>query len=213
MAFTGGLGSLSVLNNTQATIFYRIHRLGVGNTLDVNFGIADTDTPPTGQNNGTSYESQLNFSGNSSLTLSEFRPRNGGTLMDTAAYWDPEMWFGVYQVIDSVSNTTVFYYQSEFDEAPIRLQGFMSGTFTMNFRNGVTNDNDLINFLVLNGLPVGGGTQDVYYLDDIYVDLDGENLVSPVAIASVPEPSTIALLLGGIGGWGAWSRLRRKNCS
>ena len=198
---------------TTATLFYRVYRTAVNNTPDVNFGAADIGTITDGTNNAANFQSQLNVSGGSVAngTTDIFRPRNGGGTVDTGVHWLEGMWFGIFQVIDTVTNTSLFYYQSEADSEPILLFGQVSGTSTMAFRNGGSRpDSDLTNFLVTNGLP-GGGVNDVFYLDDIYLDLSGENLVSPVPIVSVPEPGITGLVLASLGGLAVMARRRHRS--
>lgn len=197
---------------TTATLFYRVYRTTVNNTPDVNFGASDIGTITDGTNNATNFQSQLNVSGGSLAagTTDIFRPRNGGGTVDTGVHWVEGTWFGIFQVIDNATNTSLFFYQGESDSEPILLFGQVSGTSTMAFRNGGSRpDTDLTNFLATNGLP-GGGVNDIFYLDDIYLDLSGENLLSPVPIASVPEPATAGLVLASLSGLAAMARRRSR---
>lgn len=191
-AFTGSLGALSIANNTTATVFYRVYRLGLGNAPDVNWGIADDPSTPTGSvNAGGFYESQLNVSGAVGTGQNaEFSPRNGGTTINTDVVFTPGTWFGIFQVINSTTNQSQFYYLPEDGTTPTLLKS-SGGTGLANFRNGTTNNNTLSNFLMLAGLPPSGAAnQDTFYLDDIYVDISGSNLLAPVSISSVPEPTS-----------------------
>lgn len=192
-AFTGQIVDaatgtpMPIVNLTTGTLFYRIYRVSVNNTPDVNFGGADLGTLTNNVNNAANYQSQLNVSGGTDI----FRPRNGGSTVDTGVNWTAGTWFGIYQVIDTASNSTLFFYQGEADAEPIPLGGM-----SMAFRNGggTRGTTDIGYFLAVNGLP-GGGVNDIYYLDDIYYDTTDVNLDAPVPIASVPEPSTYGLLL------------------
>lgn len=185
-----------IANLTTATLFYRVYRQSVSNLPDVNFGGADIGTLTDNVNNAANYQSQVNISGGSDI----LRPRNGGGTVDTGVSWFSGAWFGIYQVIDTATNSSVFYYQTEFDTEPIRLQGVMSGIYDMAFRNGGDRPATEIGyFLAVNGIT-GAGPNDIFYLDDIYLDLSGENLVAPVPIFSVPEPSACALVLLALGG-------------
>lgn len=202
-----------ILNLTTGTLFYRIYRESVSNTPDVNFGGADQGPVTNGVNNADKYQSQLNVSGGSVVagTTDIFRPRNGGGTVDTGVHWSEGSWFGIYQVIDTTTNTSVFYYQGESDLAPIRLQGVSSGTFNMAFRNGASRGStDIAYFLATNGLP-GGGVNDIFYLDDIYLDVSGANLVGPVSIVSVPEPSVYGFVLVTLCGVAALARRRHRS--
>jgi hypothetical protein len=202
-----------IANLTTATLFYRVYRTTVSNTPDVNLGAADIGTITDGANNAANFQSQLNVSGGSLAagTTDIFRPRNGGGTVDTGVHWLEGMWFGIFQVIDAASNTSLFFYQSELDSEPILLFGQVSGTSNMAFRNGGSRpDTDLTNFLATNGLP-GGGVNDIFYLDDIYLDLSGENLVSPVPIVSVPEPATTGLVLASLCGLAVMARSCRRS--
>jgi hypothetical protein len=193
-AFTGDLGALSVANNTTATLFYRIYRLGMGDALstpDINFGLADDATPPSPMVVGAPYESQLNISGAiGAAQHAEFSPRDRNGTADTNVPFSTLIFYGIFQVIDSVNDNTQFYYQRATDPAPILLTG---GDNIYSFRNGTPNANPLINFLMLGGTPAGAGAvQDTFYIDDIYLDTAGINLIAPVPIVGVPEPAAIS---------------------
>lgn len=199
---------MSIANLTTGTLFYRIYRVSLSDTPDVNFGGADLGTLTDNVNNAANYQSQLNVSGGSIVagTTDVFRPRNGGGTVDTGVHWTSGTWFGIYQVIDTQTNTSLFYYQGESDPEPILLTGPDGAPSNMAFRNGGSRPStDIGYFLVVNGLP-GTGANDIFYLDDIYLDASNINLVAPVAI---PEPDVRALLVAALAG-GVALTLRRR---
>ncbi|MES2661144.1 MAG: PEP-CTERM sorting domain-containing protein [Verrucomicrobiota bacterium] len=195
-AFAGALTTLTIPNNSTATLFYRIYRLG-SNAPDVNFGVSDqtANLIPTA-NAGLDYQSQLNVSGGvGNAQNSEFSPRNGGGTSNTDVIWTANTYFGIYQVVNTSTNTTQFYYQRVTDPAPILLTSVPGAVSNQAFRNAGTRPGTAMShFLMVAGVPAGGGTQDVFYLDDIYIDLAGANLTAPVLI---PEPATGCLMMAG----------------
>lgn len=218
-AFTGQIVDAStgtanpIVNLQTGTLFYRVYRESVNNTPDINFGGADIGTVTDNTNNAANYQSQLNVSGGSVMagTTDILRPRNGGGTVDTGVHWTAGTWFGIFQVIDTATNTTQFYYQGESDPAPILLTGPGGSPSNMAFRNGGSRPStDIGYFLAVNGLP-GGGVNDTFYIDDIYVDATSANLVSPVPISSVPEPTVAGVAFAALCGVALIGR-RRRSC-
>lgn len=192
-----GGASLVIADGTTATLFYRIYRRGT--TPNFNAGLSDV----TGTGSGD-YESQLNVQDTADDFFQVRDGDNNSTTTSgftiTSRVFDPDTWLGVFQVIDNgdalnpqTDESTRFYIQSATDASPVLLTG---GDNIFTFRNDTAGA--LTNFLVRST----GGTD--FFVDDIYVDLSGENLVAPVTI---PEPASLGLL--AMAGMGLIGRRRR----
>ena len=96
-------------------------------------------------------------------------------------------WYDIWMVLNNSADTYQMYYSENGGAQTLATAGSPSlNTFTM--RNGGA---QAINaFMVATSQMTGGATTS--YIDDIYIDTTGSNLISPV-----PEPS--AALIGGLG--------------
>jgi hypothetical protein len=185
-SFVNGTGSVNIAralsggglaNGSTGTLFFRLNAAAA-----VNFNIGASDVAPANfTNDFNNFESQIRLSG---VNASEVDIRNGaafttGTGSNTTTY-TPDTWFNVWMVIHNDTDTTQFYVSGSSGGAA--SAPFAQGTF----RNGVAG-NPLITFYsrTSSATPV--------FVDDIYFDPAGANLLNPI-----PEPSSVALIALGL---------------
>lgn len=178
-----------VNSSTAATLFFRARKdAGV---VNMSWGASDVATPTV---NFGDYETQFNIQDTSSNTL---QVRNGSNFGPVDAFAD-NVWYDLWMVIDNNANTYEAYIQGGAFGSVTQLD--LVGPVTeFGFRNGGAND--LIRALIRNGANHNAN----FYIDDVYLDLAGQNLANPSA---VPEPSTWLLL--GLSSLGLYVARRRK---
>jgi hypothetical protein len=186
--------SMLLPDGAVGTLFFRLRRSA---TWNMSVGASDLTPGLGGVFND--YESQLNFNRSDGNNYTRFNDASnaGGAFVNIDS--DPaagqqfdvlvNLWYNFWIVIDSSTNTSTAWVSADGALTPdFQLVGETSGLASFRFRNGTTNNNALINFLVMtSGTHTGPA-----YLDDIYFDSTGQNLNNPI-----PEPSSALALLGG----------------
>ena len=131
----------------------------------MNFGLSDVNPP--GDGGWNDFEAQIRDNQQGGL---DFRDNGGFTnLLD---FLEIEEWYQVWMVIDNNEDVLQGYIQSEvsFPEQTPLTAGAQD---TFDFRFGT--DDPLSTFY----LRAGANHEGDWYLDDVYLDLDGENLSVP----------------------------------
>lgn len=197
-SFVNGAGSVNIArtfpggglaDGSTGTLFFRLNAPAA-----VNFNIGASDVAvATLTLDFNNFESQIRL-GNSAANATEVDVRNGaafttGTGSNTTTY-TPDTWFNVWLVINNNTDTTQFYVSGT-------AGGNASTPFAQStFRNGVAS-NPLITFFsrTSSASPV--------FVDDIYFDPAGANLLNPI-----PEPASFSLTIFGLAG--LFNRRQRK---
>jgi hypothetical protein len=168
--------------NTAATLFFRLRREGAVNTSS---GLSDD---PTGSLFG-SFEAQLN-----SQSTDVFNVRDGGAFDPLGAgSFANSAWYNVWMVVNNSTDTYQLWLDTgNFGNPSTALTHVPdpnggAGDFTFGFRNGGPAANPLN--AVLFAIGSDANSNGTLYVDDIYVDVAGQNLTNPV-----PEPTVAALI-------------------
>ena len=171
--------------STASTVFFRMY--SASTVMNIVAGATETPSAAFGDyatiarlNSTTGLDV---YNGN---TLGNPAASNGGYLTADVTPLSAK-WYDIWLVINNSADTYQMYYSEDGGAQTLATAGSPSlNTFTM--RNGGV---QAINaFMVATSQMTGGATTS--YIDDIYIDTTGSNLISPV-----PEPS--AALIGGLG--------------
>lgn len=181
-------------SSSAATLYYQVKRLDLLNTST---GLSDLAAP--GTTDFADFEVQLNV--NITSNPQSFRIRDAGAFDTLSATgtgqtdFNSQTAYHIFHVVDNAANTSKVYIQSATDAAPVLQFNGSQQDFT--FRNGAA-ANDLLTFLARSGAAGTGvaGHVGPLYIDNIYVDTTGSNLVAPAPLISgvIPEPSSVAVL-------------------
>ena len=171
----------TIASGTTATLFMRVRSTADARTVDgvatdLVFGLSDSATP----------SDWINFEGYARLYDADaaaaigvtMEVRNGSSDFVNVGTASADAWFNVWMVIDNTAQTTDIYFNTgAVDATDASTQSYMDG----GFRRG--DGNDLVSLFVRNNQGVTTG-----YIDDIYIDTTGENLISPLTVS---EPGTV----------------------
>jgi glucose/arabinose dehydrogenase len=167
-------------NNSTATLFLRFRFNGQKN---YSFGMSDVAAPA----DFGAFESQFNH--NNAANDARMRDAAAFTPLSPASPHQPNTWYNIWMVINNSTDTTTVYIDSTTPPGASTSALQSNGAKTaFTFRNsgGGTVANDLLSFAVLTG--GAGGTDEGHngelYIDDIWIDKAGQNLVNPVSPAS-----------------------------
>jgi hypothetical protein len=198
---------LNILNTSSAsTVFMQFYlpnlTSSTANTISMNLCIDGNSagTPPT-DSSGNS-QVQFNYDNNNAGgspggSASPFRIRGGGaffaaSLTSNGTYYQPiagatyNLWF----VIDNSADTYSLYLQGGDIATPTLLYGAATTTSTFGFRNTSSG--------TLNYIDIGPGSTLINttpnpFVDNIYVDRNGANLINPTAVTE-PGAFSFAVL-------------------
>ncbi len=181
--------ALRVVQGSTATLFFRV--AWDISQVDTSLGMSDVANPISDVifNSFTQFESQFTLS--FTPGADDVAMRDGGSSRVLATNVSPLDWYNVWMVIDNANDTTQLFMQGGGFTIQTRLD--YQGDTTFLFRNGVAN-NDLLTFFIATGRNTSNQppnpTENVgpVYVDDVYIDTAGLNLMNPV-----PEPGGIAL--------------------
>ncbi len=178
-------------NGTTATLFFRM--AWDIKSVDLSIGMTDVANPisDTIFNSFTQFRSQLAASFTPGFDNLAVRDVNGVQKLTTDV--SPLSWYNIWMVINNTTDTTQFYIQgSEFASQTLLTS---QGNSSFTFRNGTTTNN-LVTLFIATGRNLANFPPNPQenigpvYLDDIYVDQSGQNLVNPV-----PEPGSFLLAM------------------
>jgi hypothetical protein len=149
--------------------------------VNVSWGASDLAAPTAFGD----FEAQLNIQDGSTTLL---RVRDGG-VAEPLETFATNTWYSTWLVINNLDNNYEVWMQGGALAVPTKLDdndGPNIGNTLFGFRNGAAT-NDLVSAF----LRTGGNHNSNFYVDDIYLDVTGQNLSNPAAI---PEPSAVALI-------------------
>ncbi len=150
----------SIENNTTGTLFFRMRRDGQVNSST---GLSDLAQPT----NFNAFENQVNVQNSLNLNL---RDGNSFTAVDT---FDEDTWYCVWLVSNNTTDTYRAYMKGgALDQATLLESN--NGQTDFNYRNGTESTISTFFARYLN-------SSGRFYLDDIYVDNNGENLSMPTS--------------------------------
>jgi hypothetical protein len=161
------------------TLFYRVRISAVAN--DVSFGLQDVNPPSL--TDFPSFEVQGNFttSGTAPNQIARFGSRDGGANQAPLFLPTLNVWYNVWYVLNTTTDTYRLYVQRDGDPAYATQTEISPPDGTWNFRNGVA-ANPLQAFVIMSN---SANTR--LLVDDIYVDnLPAANLINPV-LATVSD--------------------------
>lgn len=153
-----------IAEGTTATLFFRFRSSDNAGLADWVVGSSDVAVPSPWND----FEGYVRLSEDGSVNNIDIDVRNGDSFSEVGPA-DTGTWFNVWLVLDNTADTTDVYYNSD----PIPATSASTISLTGNgFRNGTVDD--LVTILAVNNEP-----NSTAYLDDIYLDLSGENLTHP----------------------------------
>lgn len=173
-----------------ATLFFRFQIVSDKTNSHSFFGLSDVTTP--GANNFDDFEVQTGFSTGVGATNGDLVIRDGGdTFTGEQQSFSAGSWYSAFVVVDTTLDSWSMYVEGQGFASQTQLT-FDSGSTDALFRNPAST-NPLVSLYFRNGANTNSGGE--VLIDDLQIDLAGENLVSPV-----PEPGTLALvgLVGGL---------------
>lgn len=147
-----------------ATLFFRLRSTAPSGLVDWVVGTSDVAVPT----NWPDFEGYLRFAEDGTVDDLDIDVRNGGGFSEVGPA-PADTWINVWLVLNNSDDTTDVYFNTTPADAttPGTLSLIGSG-----FRNGTAAS--LITLLAINNEPGTTG-----YLDDLYLDLSGENLTYP----------------------------------
>lgn len=172
----------TIADGSTGTVFFRVYTEDVAGNFDFVVGSSDVATPGAGFGDFDGYGRLADgfVDVRNTPSFSQVGPASAAT------------WYNVWMVQNNTTagtdDTTDLYYNTSGDASGGGSTFFIGGVF----RNEAT---ALVSLLARNNENGGNA-----YIDDIYIDTSGQNLINPV-----PEPGTA--LLGGLG---ALCLLRRR---
>ena len=181
--------ALIVAEGTVGTLFFRMKK-GPDAIGHVVYGLSDVAAPSAWGDYEVGVGDRTN--GGDALDV-----RDGGSYV-TLDQMPADEWLNMWVVSDNTADMVQVYAQSDTTYPTQTLLDDDSGNTSFSFRNGTTDP--LATFL----LRTGADHVSPFYVDDIYLDPSGVNLVNPI-----PEPSSLALLAFGFFGVAVRSIRRR----
>ena len=182
-----------VTESKPVTFYFKMARplvAGVPGEADITWGLADSTTR-------SAVGSPLAYGAYSVLGRIETNGiidiRDGGSYKDLAvAPLETEAWYEFWFVVDHFTNTFTQYVKGGTDFAT-QTKVFEGAAY----RNETVNNLDTMLFITSAGNTDGAKGKDDTYFDDVYIDVDGENLTSPLPPPSPEDWSEIVELDAG----------------
>jgi hypothetical protein len=175
-----------------ATLYLRFYHTGPGH--DMSAGLSDVPIVPNPElpyplgmaepNGWAALESQFQMHG---AGTDLFRVRDGSAFAATQISIPNNEWVEIWAVIDMPANTTQFYIKRASDAAPVLAtfaDAFGTEKSHASFRNGTTSP--LVTFFMgtVAGLAENPLAGDPFFIDDLYLDVTGQNLTTPTSTSS-----------------------------
>ncbi|QDU88895.1 hypothetical protein Pla175_22790 [Pirellulimonas nuda] len=168
------LGTASIAEGATSTVFLRMRAT---NDSDLVFGASDIADPAGAFE---SYEGQVVMGNLKNATAqpggdpldNQWKVRNVGAF-DNLGTFNPNEWYNVWLVLNNATDTTGFYVSLGTGDAALLGTG--------GFRNGTVDP--LVSLLVKTGARHNNFAS-MGYIDDIYIDSSGENLVIPEGVGT-----------------------------
>ena len=172
---------------SSGTLFFQVFANNLN--LNVSIGLSDV-AAPTDANNFTPFEPQFRLNYNAGAP--RFDVRNGGAFVDLTTHTaiTAGQWYNVWIVANTTADTWNCYINTGTADATagdLKMSGIA-------FRDATDHNTALTTLLVYSG-AIAGGTL-AASVDNFY-ESSGTVLVNP--LTSVPEPSSVALVLSGFG--------------
>ncbi|MGJ8696777.1 MAG: hypothetical protein ACSHYF_10690 [Verrucomicrobiaceae bacterium] len=155
-----------ISEGSTATLFFRIRATAPDGLVDWVVGSSDLTAPTIWGD----FEGYIRLADGGTANDIDIDVRNGGGFTEVGGA-EPDVWINIWLVLNNTADTTDVY----FNTIPVAATSAGTTSFTGGaFRNGTTDG--LITLLAINNRAGTTG-----YLDDIYLDLSGENLTHPFA--------------------------------
>lgn len=163
-------GTPDIANGTTGTLFFQLTMPTLAGN-DISFGLSDVAAPTS---NFADFEAYVGI-GTSGIRLRDGASFTAYTALTAATTYN------VWLVANNTADTATLYLQGGVFTDPTLI---VSGSF----RNGTSSA-----LASLSGVAGGSNTAGSIQIDNIFINVSSENLLSPIAI---PEPSTFALFAG-----------------
>ena len=150
---------------TTGTLFFRYW--ANEDRSHVNFGLSDVDPPGGGGWND--FEAQIRENQDGGVDF-----RDNGDFTNVIDLQELDEWYNVWMVIDNDQDSLQGYIQSAVS-FPTQTALEAGAQDTFDFRNGTADP------LAVFYMRIGNDHEGDWYLDDVYLDLSGENLSIPSA--------------------------------
>jgi hypothetical protein len=183
--------STNIAAGATGTLYYRFRTpdTALGGTTDAVVGL--TDTPDI-----TNFNFKAGLRNTVPAGANNMDVRNGGSYQSVATLAD-STWYSLWMVATNTNpGTFELYLQSDTDANFAAQTQLASPATVFDFR--INSDNDIINVYFRGALNAGGTADSNLYYDDIWVNSNARDLSVPVA-AAIPEPTSAALLVTGMG--------------
>lgn len=172
----------------EGTLYFRFHNLGSGH--DMSGGLSPVEIVP---NPEAPYENAMSQPGGWAALEAQFqmhapgsdlfRVRDGAAFEATQISIPNNEWVEIWMHVNHAANTTEFYVKTAADAAPVKAvftDEFGTEKTAADFRNGTTEP--LVTFFMgtVAGLAENPVDGDPFFVDDLYIDVTGLNLSSPL---------------------------------
>lgn len=151
---------------TTGTLFFRFRSSASAGQADWVIGSSDVAAP----SNWPDYEGYIRFSDGGTANDLDIDTRDGDGFTEVGGA-EPDTWINVWLVLNNTADTTDVYYNTILADATTAETTSLTGA---EFRNGTSSDLTAL-------LAINNEASTVTYIDDIYLDLSGENLTHPFA--------------------------------
>ncbi|MCC5840375.1 MAG: hypothetical protein JJT96_09630 [Opitutales bacterium] len=196
----------------QATFYMRFHNLGSGHDMSAGLSpVAIVPNPEAPHANGMSQpggwaamEAQFQMHAPGSNL---FRVRDGAAFVPSQVAIPNNEWVEIWMHVDLPANTTEFYVKRAADADPVQVvfsDDFGAEKTAASFRNGTTEP--LVTFFMgtVAGLAENPLPGDPFFVDDLYLDVTGLNLTSPLDGSTGPMWAGFPIDANGFVNTGSW---------
>jgi len=178
-----------IVSGSIGTLFYRFRTpVGANGTTDHVVGLTDNNAI-------TNFNFKSGLRNTVPAMVNNLDARNGSSYQSVAGNLADDTWYSLCMVSNNDASMGTFdlYLQSNTDANYAAQTAVITGA---GYRiNGAT---DIVNAYFRNANNTGGVEGNDLYFDDVYINSSAADLSNPIA-AAIPEPSSLALLLSGVG--------------